>query len=159
MDEFRDYDAALVALREARRCRAKALAKTEKNETDDETRVSRERTHLAAVDAAVRAMGRFLDARASLSDDPERASAAIRSLADDMAKESATHGARAPVATVRAGDAFAMLVEHAFGSPRDAAAAHALLAEMRERGIPVAEYVDGDMLRDIARECGKDAFE
>ena len=159
VDEFRDYDAALVALREARRCRAKALAKTEKNETDDETRVSRERTHLAAVDAAVRAMGRFLDARASLSDDPERASAAIRSLADDMAKESATHGARAPVATVRAGDAFAMLVEHAFGSPRDAAAAHALLAEMRERGIPVAEYVDGDMLRDIARECGKDAFE
>jgi intraflagellar transport protein 140 len=159
VDEFRDYDAALVALREARRCRAKALAKTEKNETDDETRVSRERTHLAAVDAAVRAIGRFLDARASLSDDHERASAAIQSLADDMAKESATHGARAPVATVRAGDAFAMLVEHAFGSQRDAAAAHALLAEMRARGIPVAEYVDGDMLRDIARECGKDALE
>ena len=159
VDEFRDYDAALVALREARRCRAKALAKTEKNETDDETRVSRERTHLAAVDAAVRAIGRFLDARASLSDDHERASAAIRSLSDDMAKESATHGARAPVATVRAGDAFAMLVEHAFGSQRDAAAAHALLAEMRARGIPVAEYVDGDMLRDIARECGKDALE
>jgi hypothetical protein len=52
-----------------------------------------------------------------------------------------------------------MLVEHAFGSQRDAAAAHALLAEMRARGIPVAEYVDGDMLRDIARECGKDALE
>ena len=36
-----------------------------------------------------------------------------------------------------------------------AAAAHAVLVEMRERAIPIAAYVDGDMLRDVARACGK----
>ena len=157
VDEFRDYDAALVALREARRCRAKALAKTEKNETDDETRVSRERTYVAAVDAAVRAMGRFLDARASLSDDPERASAAIRSLADDMAKESATHGARAPVATVRA-DAFAMLVEHAFGSRATPPPRTRCWREMRGGGYP-SRSTSTETCSGTSRGKRKDAFE
>ena len=154
VDDFRDYDAALAALREARRCRAKALAKTEKNAQTDQTRVSREKAHLAAVDAAVDAIGRFCAARGLLSEDPERAAASIRALAADVAKTE-SDAAPAPVATVRAGDAFAMLVEHAFGVAGDAAAAHAVLVEMRERAIPIAAYVDGDMLRDVARACGK----
>ena len=155
VDEFRDYDAALVALREARLCRAEALAETERNTQTDQTRVSREKAHLAAVDAAVDAIGRFYDARGALNEHPDRAYSSIRGLADEMAARRA-ETARAPVATVRAGDAFAMLVEHAFGVAGDAAAAHAVLVEMHAKGIPVASYVDWDMLRAIAREGGKE---
>ena len=168
VDEFRDYDAALVALREARRCRAKALAKTETKEIPLEgdgdvarkKRLAAEKAHLARVDAAVDAVTRFSDARVLLGSDPERARASIRDLANDMAKaQEMNSSVSSSVATVRAGDAYAMLVEHAFGVAGDAAAAHGYLVEMRERGIPVGPYIDADMLRDISRACGKETPE
>ena len=74
-----------------------------------------------------------------------------------MAKESATHGARAPVAAGARGAR--ALVEHAFGSPRDAAAATTVAVGGNADAGTRSEYVDGDMLRGSSRECGKDAFE
>ena len=166
IDEFRDYDAALVALREARRCRAKALAKTETKAdlgeggvASQKERLAAEKAHLSYVDAAVDAVTRFCDARVLLSSDPERARVAIRHLADDMAKETNSSVMSASVATVRAGDAYAMLVEHFFGVARDAKTAHGYLVSMRERGIQIGPYIDADMLREISRECGKETPE
>ena len=105
-------------------------------------------------------MTRFSDARVLLGSDPERARVSIRDLANDMAKaQEMNSSASSSVATVRAGDAYAMLVEHAFGVAGDAAAAHGYLVEMRERGIPVGPYIDADMLRDISRACGKETPE
>jgi len=166
IDEFRDYDAALVALREARRCRAKALAKTETKAdlgeggvASQKERLAAEKAHLSYVDAAVDAVTRFCDARVLLSSDPERARVAIRHLADDMAKETNSSVMSASVASVRAGDAYAMLVEHAFGVAHDAKTAHGYLVSMRERGIQIGPYIDADMLREISRECGKETPE
>jgi len=166
IDEFRDYDAALVALREARRCRAKALAKTETKAdlgeggvASQKERLAAEKAHLSYVDAAVDAVTRFCDARVLLSSDPERARVAIRHLADDMAKEKNSSVMSASVASVRAGDAYAMLVEHAFGVAHDAKTAHGYLVSMRERGIQIGPYIDADMLREISRECGKETPE
>jgi intraflagellar transport protein 140 len=161
IDEFRDYDAALVALREARRCRAKALLKTETKaeQIEQKERLAAEKAHLSCVDAAVDAVTRFCDARVLLSSDPERARVAITDLADDMAKETNSSVMSSSVATVRAGDAYAMLVEHFFGVAHDAKTAHGYLVEMKKRGIQIGPYIDADMLREISRECGKETPE
>ena len=56
--------------------------------------------------------------------------------------------------SVRAGDVYAMLVEHKFGNEGDASGAFELLEEMREKGVAVGPYVEPDMVAAIRREVG-----
>ena len=80
--------------------------------------------------------------------------------ADDVAaleKASAEGGHKIhPPPSLRVGDLFAMLVEHAYGVDKDAAAAFGYLETMKARGIQIVHFVDDDLTRDIARDVRKE---
>jgi len=141
IDEYRDYDKALAAMRNAGRYLDKAgpdhaLAKATLAEREE-------------------LVGRYLRARAVLAPDagaiaeglgPEQEAAAERvchQLLHDAPQEVAPQEA-----SIRIGDVFALLVEykHARG---ELGQAHALLVQMRDRGLVLAPYIDGRVLDDV----------
>ena len=138
IDEYRDYEKALGAMRES----AKHLAKSKAPESPARLDALRARTELVE---------RFVDVRKLLGVDPVAAFASARTLLRDAlaaARESDEGG------IVRAGDVYAMLIEHTFGNEGDASGAFQLLEEMREKGVAVGPYVDPDMVAAIRREVG-----
>ena len=95
-------------------------------------------------------MERFVEVRKSLGADPVAARASARELLRDA------HAARAADegGNVRAGDVYAMLIEHTFGNEGNASGAFELLEEMRVKGVAVGPYVEPEMVAAIRREVG-----
>lgn len=137
IDEYRDYEKALGAMRES----AKHLAKSKTPESP---------ARIDALRARTRLVERFVEVRKSLGADPVAARASARELLRDA------HAARASDegGNVRAGDVYAMLIEHTFGNEGNASGAFELLEEMRVKGVAVGPYVEPEMVAAIRREVG-----
>jgi hypothetical protein len=104
-------------------------------------------TALAELKSRARSVATFRRARDSLTKDADEATAVARTLLDDPSACASEGGLG-----VRAGDVYAMLIEHRFGVERDARTARALLDEMRRRGVPVGPYVEPDLLAAVEKD-------
>ena len=144
IDEYRDYDKASQALEEAAKAREKALKQAS---SDDPAATARMETALAELKSRARSVATFRRARDSLAKDADEATAVARTLLDDPSACASEGGLG-----VRAGDVYAMLIEHRFGVERDARTARALLDEMRRRGVPVGPYVEPDLLAAVEKD-------
>ena len=140
IDEYRDYEKALGAMRES----AKHLAKSKAPESP---------ARIDALRARTRLVERFVEVRKSLGADSVAARASARELLRDA------HAARASDegGNVRAGDVYAMLIEHAFGNEGNASGAFELLEEMRVKGVAVGPYVEPEMVAAIREGGWRDA--
>ena len=129
IDEYRDYEKALGALKEATKqlIKAKDLTGSEKEE------------RLNSLQQRIFVVERFATARKQMKEgDPREAMDACRSLLDHPEIETA----------IRVGDVFALMVEQEY-SVRNYQAALELIEMMESRNIIVAPYLDADMVNTI----------
>ncbi|GBG32279.1 Intraflagellar transport protein 140-like [Hondaea fermentalgiana] len=135
VDEYRDYDKSLGALKEA----VKALGKERDGELKEEM--------LASLQQRVSLVERFVHARTLVVSDPDEADRICNALLAHPEVNTA----------VRAGDIFALLVEFHVGN-RDFDDAHRLIENMKARNIAVAPYIEAPLLEQIARAVGVDSL-
>ena len=154
IDEFRDYDKALVGLKQALNARQKESAKAEDGDASATNRVH-------ALEQAIGHVSKFCELRVSLTKDSKKTTKAIVALADEVEqadsqrkKSAGSYSTPAPP-SVRVGDLFAMLVEHAYGVQKDAESAIGYLLKMNERGVNISQCVDDVLLQDIERDAGR----
>jgi len=133
IDEYRDYEKALGALK-------KALAEMEKTSGVD--RASKEENLMSRI-TLVR---KFVDARKLVKTDTAEMVKICHSLLDEPDVESA----------VRVGDVFALLIEfyHLQGNMEQA---YHLIEKMRDRNIILSPYLDQDMVDSIYKAMGIEA--
>ena len=137
IDEYRDYEKALGAMRES----AKHLAKSKTPESP---------ARIDALRARTRLVERFVEVRKSLGADPVAARASARELLPRRARRPRVGRRRKRPR----GDVYAMLIEHTFGNEGNASGAFELLEEMRVKGVAVGPYVEPEMVAAIRREVG-----
>jgi len=132
IDEYRDYEKAGGALREA----LKYLVKGAGAGADSDPRVISLQNRISIVDkfAGIRKLGRS---------DPEQMVQVCEKMLEVPEIETA----------VRIGDVFAQLVEH-FAEVQDYPSAHRTVERMRERGIILTPYLDRAVLDAIYRGVG-----
>ena len=131
IDEYRDYDKAADALRDA----AKHLAKSKADGHDALMRSLEARTELVET---------FVRARTLLAagDVAEATRLCEQMIADPRARDESE-------VTIRVGDVYAMLVEHWYQA-RDLKRCRGLVAEMREAaGLAAEPYLEATMLAEI----------
>lgn len=130
IDEYRDYEKAIGALKEA----LKHLAK-------DDSRTTEEMS--VAMEKRIVMIEKFVEARNSAKKDPSKMVAICEALLQEPLLEEA----------VRAGDVLAMLVEyfHLIGKLKEA---YVYLQEMEERRIQVHPYIDAEIIEQIYKAAG-----
>lgn len=129
MDEFRDYEKALEALKEA-------LACFSKSRTPDQAQVTTFQLRIQAVQ-------KFVDARLCLV---RQNFQEMVSICEELIQEQEVYGDE----NIRIGDVFALLVEqlHARG---DMEAALRYVRQMQEKKIPLEPYLEEDVVSDIGQ--------
>jgi len=131
IDEYRDYEKAIGALREA----LKHLAKDSSRPAEEMADSIRNRISI---------IERFVQAKRCVKkQDPAGMISICQSLLQEPLLEE----------SIRAGDCLAMLVEH-FHSAKLMQEAYRYLQEMEERHIQLHPYVDSEVINDIYREVG-----
>lgn len=131
IDEYRDYEKALAALKKA----AEYLAKARGPQKDE---------LLAALQQRVHFIAQFVEARAAAKVDPPTLQRLCHALLDAGAQVEAA---------LRVGDAYALLIEFYVGG-RNFDAAFKLLEDMRQRRIVLNPYLEQDVINDIHRQVG-----
>ena len=131
IDEYRDYEKAIGALREALKYLAKAPP----------SRQSSDMT--TSIDMRILLIEKFVQARRAAQREPDTMVAICEALLQEPMLEEA----------IRAGDCLAMLIDyfHSKGRMREA---YAYIQEMEERRIPINPYVDAVILEEIYKACG-----
>ncbi len=134
IDEYRDYEKAIGALKEA----IKHLGKAESSRTVDNM--------LASLEKRISLIEKFVQARRLTQSEPDTVVSICETLLQDPLLEEA----------VRAGDCLAMLIEnfHSRGRMREA---YAYLQEMDERRIPIRPYIDQTIIEQIYKAVGVSA--
>lgn len=132
IDEYRDYEKAVGALRESRQQLAKAKM------PDRDRRV-------AALDQRISAVADFVEARRCEKSDPQKMVDMCTVLLQTRDVESA----------IRIGDAYALLVEHHYKS-NNAQEAYALIQQMRQKKIVLTPYLEQDLLKKVYHAVGAD---
>ena len=130
VDEFRDYEKAVAALREA----SNAMTKSQAYDKAE---------RLMDLDRRIEWMNSFLEARSFAKEgDPDKMIETCSALIDKV-----------PGGTgVRVGDVFALMIEYYY-STRKIDEAFALIQEMKKRGIDRAPYLGSDIIEAIYDDC------
>jgi len=124
IDEYRDYEKALGALKESRKFMVKAEKPT------------------SMLDNRIRMIETFVQAKTLVKSDPDHFLKMCYSLVDEAVDDA-----------VRVGDIYAILVEY-FYSIGDQQKAYNHIVKMRQRRIVLGPYLDDGMVSDIYRACG-----
>lgn len=135
IDEYRDYEKALGALREA-------LKHLQKSRTEDKAE------QVEALSARINMVTRFVQARKLIQEDPHEMVRICTEILNDP-----RIGANEIESSIRIGDVFALLIEYWYAQG-NAQQAYTLVEQMKDRGIVVAPYLDGEMVKSIYREMG-----
>lgn len=131
IDEYRDYEKALGAMKEAMR----QLEKSQSAEKE---------TNLAMMRKRVNIIEKFVHARETLNGgDADAAMQICDTLVDTPGVEDA----------IRLGDVFAQLIEHYFYK-NNFEAAYKYLEKMKKKPIIVTPYLDPQIVEDIYRHMG-----
>ena len=130
IDEYRDYEKALGALREAQMYLTKA-------------RVQGKEDKLASLQQRVAHVDGFVSARKMVKTEPNEMVAMCHQLLEQPDVEAA----------IRVGDVYALMVEW-FYSQRQMEQAHVLVEQMRGRGIILSPYLDQEMVHAIYGAMG-----
>ena len=133
IDEFRDYEKAVNALREAVKYVIKAKV------ADKEERV-------ASLDRRIANIQQFVDARQLIKSDPP----AMTRRCEELCEQAEVPGA------VRHGDVYALLMEF-HHSQHDDKQALAVIERMRARGIAVGPFLDANVVQSVYAANGMKA--
>jgi len=137
IDEYRDYEKALQALRDAK-------THLEKQGGGDPRAATPTPRRLPALEARIAVVADFVAARANEKTDPEAMAAAVH----DILKRKDVHAA------IRVGDAYALLVEYHFHKADQPQEAYDLLQQMRAQHIALHPYIEQHLLDAIHRALG-----
>jgi len=137
IDEYRDYEKALQAMRESLRYLGKS-----KSEDQD--------LRIAAVNHRISMTEKFVAARQMMSSDAQRALDLCSEILFGIPMETQDQDTG-----IRVGDVFALMIEHWYGQ-RNAAQAYKLVEQMRSRNIVLGPYLDQRMVEDIYKALGID---
>ena len=133
IDEYRDYEKAVDALREALTHLSKA-------------RVTGKEARMAALSQKVEHVEAFVNARKMVKSDPQQMVRECHELLGQPEVESA----------IRVGDVYALMVEWYY-SQQQMDQAYALIEKMRARGIILSPYLDSEMVHTIYSAMGMPA--
>jgi len=130
IDEYRDYEKALSALRES----LKYMAKSRSQSKDERCKGLQQKIYLVE---------RFVEARKVVKTDPNEMVKIAHQLVEQPDVEAA----------VRVGDVFALLVEfyHSQGNMQQA---YVLIEKMRDRQIVLNPYLDADLIEQVYQAMG-----
>jgi len=132
IDEYRDYEKAFSALKEALKYMIKA-------------RVPDKEERMASLQQRIFMVEKFVHARKLVKQDPEQMIKLCNSLLDTPDVESG----------IRVGDVYALCVEY-YHSTGDMNNAYSLIQRMREAKIILSPYLDREMIESIFRAVGLD---
>lgn len=132
IDEYRDYEKALEALKEA----FKYLSKSKAADRDTKMHQMEERVSIAE---------RFVRARSLVKSDPEEMIRVCTGLLAETDIENA----------VRVGDVFALLVEF-YTSQGNNTEAYSLIEKMRDRNIVLSFYLEQSLVENVYASMGMD---
>ena len=134
IDDYRDYEKALGALKEANKHIAKA-------DTPEATTIA------ANLQTRIYVVDKFVNARRSMKTDAATAESICLSLLNQPGTEVEQ--------SIRIGDCYALLVEqyHIVQQWRDA---YDLMKQMESRGIVLAPYLENGIMEDICRGAGEE---
>jgi len=132
IDEYRDYEKALGALQDSQKFILKGKDIPQREEK------------LANLDARIRLVQRFVDARKCVKSNPDEMVRLCNSILDAGDVEAA----------IRVGDVYALLIEY-FHSVNDFQKAYAVIERMRGAGIILSPYLDQQMVQRIHQEVGQ----
>lgn len=136
IDEYRDYEKALGALKESRKYVVKNAAESKLSEREQQDR-------LLSLDNKIHTVQQFVDARKNIKSNPVETVAVCNQLLDNAK----------PGGTLRTGDIYALLIEH-FYSMRQFTQAYDYITRMQEAGIVIAPYLDSGMVKNIYEGAG-----
>ncbi|GIL44704.1 hypothetical protein Vafri_2223 [Volvox africanus] len=135
VDEYRDYEKALQAMREA----AKYIAKSKSDDRDQ---------RLAAISDRITVSERFVEARQLIATNPTEALRVCEELLQTIPQDS-----QDLEAGIRIGDVYALMVEYWYEA-RQPMEAYKAIEAMRRRGIILSPYLDTRMVEDIYKALG-----
>lgn len=130
IDEYRDYDKAQAALREA----INHLKKAESRQAEQMTETIARRIGIIET---------YCNIRKLATRSPEEMVSMCQELLRNRDLEEA----------VRAGDCYALLIEH-FYSQRSYEDAHKYMQEMERRGVEIGPYIDASIIADVNKKLG-----
>lgn len=133
IDEYRDYEKALGALKESLKYIIKTKAMPEKEEK------------LAALDQRIRLVEQFVKARQLVKTDAQQ----MIEICDRLQNTSEVESA------IRVGDVFALLIEY-YHSQNQMTQAYEIIKRMKAGNIILAPYLDAKMVEDIHVAVGVD---
>ena len=133
VDEFRDYEKAIAALREA----TNAMNKSQANDKTE---------RLLDLDRRIEFIKTFLEARSHSKDDPNKMIEMCSMLINRIPIGDGGMG-------LRVGDIFALMIEYHY-SIRNMREAFQLIQEMKKRGIDRAPYLGSDIIEAIYDNIG-----
>lgn len=136
IDEYRDYDRALSAHKEA----LKYLGQARSGDA------AQRETETTTIKHKIFLIEKFLRARTLAKDDPKGMTTACEEL---LGMSADLEGS----AAVRVGDVYALLIEFAY-STKDTEEAFRLIGKMREEGIPLHYYLDKRIVEGIHKAMG-----
>jgi len=132
IDEYRDYEKALAALKEA----IKHLLKAGVNDTNHDAKIE-------ALEQRILLVERFVEARLKIKQDPDESIAMLTELLSAPDIES----------SVRVGDVFALLIEFHV-SNENIERAYELIEKMQQRNIPLGPYLDRVVVERVFNTMG-----
>eukprot|EP00873_Tetraselmis_striata_P011387 jgi/Tetstr1/431651/TSEL_021180.t1 len=135
IDEYRDYDKALQAMREA-------LKYVQRSRLPDKD------LRQGSLEQRIGMTERFAEAKAMMDGNPAGAVAACNALLDEAPTEMDTSEA-----SIRIGDVYALLVEY-WHAQRNMEQAYALIEKMRGQRIILSPYLDNQMVAEVYRAMG-----
>lgn len=131
IDEYRDYEKALGALKEAMKYIIKTKAMPDKEDKLD------------SLDKRMRLVERFVESRKLVGSNPQEMIKICNWLLDQTHVESA----------IRVGDVYALLIEYYYTVP-DYGAAYGMIERMRGAKMILSPYLDKTMIQKIHSEVG-----
>mmetsp|Transcript_30722 Transcript_30722/g.68056 ORF Transcript_30722/g.68056 Transcript_30722/m.68056 type:complete len:1411 (+) Transcript_30722:34-4266(+) len=135
IDEYRDYEKALQAMREATKYLAKSKA---------EDRESK----LAAVNQRISMTEKFVMARQLITQNPQQALSICNEVLMTIPADSQDLDSG-----IRVGDVFALMIEYWY-EQRNALEAYKLIEQMRGRNIILSPYLDQRMVEEVYKALG-----
>jgi intraflagellar transport protein 140 len=136
MDEYRDYDKALGALKEAAKYLKKASTSADGGDDHDFA--------MDTLNTRISLVERFVHARTRVAADPQEAERICDSLLSHPNLDDA----------VRAGDVYAMVIEITYKQQKDAAKAYSYMQRMRAQGIALGPYLSEGLVAGILKDQG-----
>lgn len=145
IDEYRDYEKALGALKESMKNLIKSRSSTESGGSGSSGAAGGggKDDKLNALNARIQIVERFVEARKLVKTAPEQMVEMARSLLDTAAVDTA----------LRVGDVYALLVEY-FYSVRNFSEAYAVIERMRGAQIVLSPYLEQGMVQAIHNAVG-----